>query len=256
MNFKAYLDEGYDENSRKLFVMAGFYGSEADWAQFATTWSAVLAKYNIEYFHVRETQRAAPNLRVNADQMFDELIGVIDSFERIFPVACRLDLSSVDATVRQRFERARMLSQGSSISDSLGNLWFLAFQYVVERTITEAQQNWILCGGDKMDFVFDQQVQLDRRAPLISDGTRSDPNLAFGRYVGTVSFASKKVAVPLQSADMLANEALNEKTPWETGRSRFLRLAKRCRVIAELPPEAILRVLADFEELANSRVSG
>jgi hypothetical protein len=247
MHFQAYLDESYDFNVRNLYVFAGFYGDQNSWSRFTIDWQSALHKHGLESFHARELYEIARSRGVSSGDIAEDFIAVVEAADRIFPVACRLDLSSFDRELRDRFEAARRIPEGTPINGSLGNPWFLALQYVLERTIEEARRNNLLSGGDKVNFIFDQQEELHQRGTYLADETRADNNLPFTHWLGDVSFASRKIAVPLQAADLLAIEVLREEKPWATGRPTFLRLAARSKGIMELPANAILDVLKDFE---------
>jgi len=247
MHFRAYLDESYDWGSRKLFVFAGIYGDERPLSGLASAWQQVLLRHGVNSFHAKTILNECARVGASPEKLAGELAQLVSKADGVYPVACRLDLSKYDDVLIQRFQRARRIPRGRSVSGSLGNPWYLAFQFAIERTIEEARNNSLLCGGDKIDFVFDRQKEFQGRSVVVSADTRADDGLPFSRWLGEVSFGSRNEIVELQVADFIASEVLKEEVPWSTGRPLFTLLMKRSQGICQLPAEAIYGVLQHFE---------
>jgi hypothetical protein len=235
---QAVIDDSGSEPQSRVFVLAGFAGSAASWANFAVDWRAALDEPpKLDYFKMTEAANFGGQFA--RDKGWDEskrddrliaLSGVIKKHAHL----------RIQAAVRNdHFEKYIKSIPTPERTLAIDSPYVLMFMQIILAMATFGDQLDI---REACDFIFDEQGSFSKAAlafwpnfkTLLDISTRSD----LGKFVGSPPiFRDDKTFLPLQAADLYA---------WHM-RQHFSR-----NQVLIVPPSRILR---QFENMpAISRV--
>ncbi len=238
----AYLDESGVHSGSRVCAIAGFVGTEDEWATFERRWKRVLKDANVSTFHMAEFEsrlgefagwsnmRRKMFLAELMEMIFDAMpiqdainfcefilkttIGATE-FEVGAP-ACggplqvavvrpgNLGFWAGSAVIAADYEKLPEEDK-RWMTHGTGLPYFLCFQHCVVEAAHYADH---LDPDEKVAFVFDRQGELSGEATrLYNDLKDSDewPNRV--RLADAFAFASRRETVPLQAADIAAYES-------------------------------------------------
>lgn len=195
----AYLDESGVHSGSRVCAIAGFVGTEDEWATFERRWKRVLKDANVSTFHMAEFESRLGEFagwsNMRRKMFLAELMEIIKARE-LYGFG-----SAVIAADYEKLpeEDKRWMTHGTGLP------YFLCFQHCVVEAAHYADH---LDPDEKVAFVFDRQGELSGEATrLYNDLKDSDewPNRV--RLADAFAFASRRETVPLQAADIAAYES-------------------------------------------------
>lgn len=245
--FVGYFDEsGLDERS-KSFCIAGYVAESKNWFELRRSWSSTLAEAGVTCFHMADFENRQGEFEgwTNAKRIgfIKDLLALINSTD-VWGVGCGI--------VKTDYERisAAFIARGKVTPHWYRHPYLLAFQHCLIETCVHAED---VHPREKIAFVFDQQAEFHARAEKVYEGLTSSGKWPRAFRLGSLRFASKLDAIPLQAADLLAYELrkrLDHKL-FDPARSERLSMGRvRRRLInPKYFDEAALRLLIEqFDE--------
>jgi Protein of unknown function (DUF3800) len=251
----AYVDDsGIHDNSR-LCLVAGYFGSEQQWMRFDEKWSNALTDFEVEEFHANRYWSHVNGADVSEyrgwdterdNRFINQLLHVIESANRIFPVCCSVVMAEWNALPSD--ERS-YLTGGTYHADS-GKIvrpgaplkpYFLAFLTAISLAIDYCKP------GHRMHFSFDPNKRFSGYAREYFREIRnwgSDHGM-LEKYnkLGDIFFPDSKLTPAIQAADLLAYESYQ----------RGLELIERGR--QGLRSEILARAITNIRNLnADSKI--
>lgn len=205
---RAFFDESSDGKSERIFVVAGYVGTEEQWEHFAEHWREELKKFGLTEFHMVDCESGKKqfngmhrNLRSTMQREFIEIInesGAIGTSTAMLlqdykQLLCRL-------------QPYLKFPKGLPVSGNLNDPYFLPFKLAIEQVAINSSV-WMK-DGEQIAFVFDQKNTVQGKAKgFFDDIFKWDRPWAKRIEPKGLKFASKSESVPLQAADVLAYES-------------------------------------------------
>ncbi len=206
MILQSYCDESHDEKSERVYVVAGYFADESVWADFTRHWAKALEESGLISFHQSECvggQGEFENISFEErEELQQKFIKIIVDTPLIGAVGGIL-LEPYNK-ILPRIKASRTIAPGRSVSGSLEDPYFLAFQFAVELVAKNAENHGIP-SDETIAFIFDRTHLKGRVAPLY-DSLLDSKTLDFIGRLGTLAFEDKTKFLPLQAADILAYE--------------------------------------------------
>jgi len=250
MSIKAFFDESHDSKRERLIVFASYYAAEQVWADFEQAWCKLLSRHGLTDFHANECEHSRGQFkgwsRSDRDEVQREAIELICS-AKVHGVACGLQLTTYNACLAE-FKARRRIPRYRKVSGSLGDPFYLAFQFAIERMAVEINDSGIP-EEEKVSLVFDQQFDYSACAAEIHCSLRESSKLEFVHRLGRISFDSRRDYVELQAADVLAYELFRFMDgqlggPRKRDRWQWSELARHIPGCYIIPNEAIQEILS------------
>jgi hypothetical protein len=208
----AYLDDSGTHDSSPVCVVAGYFGTDVQWARFDAQWRFVLQSYGIEEFHASRFWAHCSGANISEYKELDEekssrlirsLLEVIALSRRIYPIGCSVDMN--EWTTLTKEERAVLTGaafddNGKLLTNGASNkTFFLPFLTTIASALDHCK--W----GHLMHFTLDAS---ERYASYARDYYSEVRKLRQGNYLkmGELTFSDSKKAAPIQAADLLAYE--------------------------------------------------
>lgn len=223
---QAYFDESGIHQGSNALVIAGYFGTTAQWKAFRKKWLKVLGDFDfpLKDFHTTDLirQRAhEPMLAALADAV---------ARSEIYPVSSGIivpDFKSFSEKQRKWLTGAMAMPSGKAkYSGSPNRPYFVPFQKTLENVTAYAQP------GRTAKFYFGVDRPVAKYAEVFFEQIKGHPLRGFGWQtrdrLGTVEFPLAKETPELQAADLLAfltyrhmeeRYALND---WSVGPSGLL----------------------------------
>jgi hypothetical protein len=245
--FVGYFDEsGLDERS-KIFCIAGYVAESGNWFELTRTWKSLLAEAGVACFHMADFENRQGEFEGWTNEkrigFINDLITLVNSTD-VWGIA--------SAVVRPDYDRlsAEFIAQGKVTPHWYGHPYLLAFQHCLIETCVHATD---LHPSEKIAFVFDQQADFHARAEAVYHELREGTSWPRAFRLGSLHFASKHDAVPLQVADLLVydvRKALDHKLfePDRGERKSMARLRRRLINFRYFDEAAIRAVIKEFEK--------
>jgi hypothetical protein len=186
----AFIDDSGQGGDSPHFVLGGYVAAEAEWSSFAAAWQAVLdLSPRLEYFKMYEAASLAGQfLGFSHHDRNQRLAKFID-------VVVQHDLFEWSVSVADADYKELLLP---TLPPELRSPYYFAFIGMV--TALSARYRWS-GSGETVDFVFDKQDGLERKAlRLYGSFRRGVPSWRLGR----VAYLNDKEFSPLQAADLIA----------------------------------------------------
>ena len=207
---QVYMDDSGSHDGAHNCVIGGYWGSVNEWRKFEREWNAILDEYGIEEFKSRTYFRMSNGRRVPPYRewdnktyagFLDKLLGTIAS-RKIYPFATGIigeQWSSLPANLRIRASGVDAARQKNSLIFLLYKVIYTCVDYCHD--------------GLTMNFTFDDSSDLQLKALMLEAfrdikedlAERCDPMAE--KLCGLRFEDSKKKAVQLQAADLLAYQA-------------------------------------------------
>jgi Protein of unknown function (DUF3800) len=145
-----YCDES--ETAGKCLVIAGYAASTEEWRRFEVTWREALVDEQLTEFHMQPCLAGDGEFkdrdRGERDLLQWRFIGLVRD-ANLLGVSSALDLRAYDA-LRPRFKRVRAHPRANLLSP-----YYLAFQALLQATVTEVAETTDLSPNERLEFVFD-----------------------------------------------------------------------------------------------------
>jgi uncharacterized protein DUF3800 len=222
--FIAYIDESGTHDESEFASIAGYVDRSDGWAEFEDDWKAVLNRYVVGEFHMtdfesRHGEFAWRNywfLLADADlrhPFLRDLINAINPPRRL-RVGCTISMRDYHAIIPKRF-KAKYHPYFFLFAKCVEQLWRVSFL--------------MLPPGEQLAFVFDQKSGFEGRGDAIFLALKK--YFQYSEKMGAVQFASSKVVVPLQAADLVAFEyrKYGEMLAHRTGRAVRWPMSQLCK---------------------------
>lgn len=189
-----YFDDSGTHAGSAAMVMAGFIGTEEQWAKFTHDWQHVLMQFAVPHFHMAECEIGEGLFegwsRAKRDSIVHDLRGAILD-NGLFGIGAVISKKDWDELVTGE-ER-----------DVLGDSQDVAFVHAIDLGTKAAKHKY---AGHKIGFIFDEGNKTESKLRIIEvfdEHYKDEPEIV------SITFAKVKDFPPLQAADMLA---------WETNR--------------------------------------
>jgi hypothetical protein len=212
--FRTYFDESGIHEGAPFCVVAGYIGTTKQWSAFETMWEpdAKAPGFHGREFFIRDADgcRVGPYQGWSDAQADDYLNRLLSAVHKagVVPIGGMVDAAAFRAysEARRRFLTGGKLvhvgESGKQRWNPLGKPsapYFLALMSVLAQSVSATPSEF------KVDFTLDRQQQFEGWAKdlckCIQEKWEPDESTRFG----TVAFASRDDASPLQAADMLAH---------------------------------------------------
>jgi hypothetical protein len=204
----AYMDDSGTHASASICALGGYFGGVRRWMEFERRWLDVLTRYGVKEFHAKRFWAKTPSgERVDdykgwsdekADLFLNELLTAIVRTQ-IYPFVSGVNTKEwekIDLADRRVFTGATRVHPTGAPTRSI----FLAFVTCVFRVASHCKP------GIVIELIVDQDHRNEAWAHLCLRGLkRENPELA--KRVGDLTFADRRMALPLQAADLIAYEA-------------------------------------------------
>lgn len=209
---QAYLDESGIHGDAHACVVAGYTGSVAAWKKFERPWCRLLKKYALSEFHAQRFwgfqeggKRASPFYSwtdERADEFLEEVFRIIED-SRIAPVGAAVPAG--DWTVVPK-ELRHFLTGGdydpnrkTPVTPGAPNK---SYHLALGSCLVNAARH--APAGSRVHFVLDLNNQLAPYATKLFQKYREKGSIRVRKRLGSISFETSDVALPLQAADLLA----------------------------------------------------
>jgi hypothetical protein len=207
----AYLDDSGSHDQSPFLVLAGYFGSEAQWNKFDRRWRAVIEAVGLREFHANRfwahcAGRPIPEYsgwdNQKCNQFISKLVEIIGS-HRISPVSSTVVTQEWSALPQD--ERAFLTGAGYddnatlTSSGAANKRFFVPFIWTVQSALRYCNP------GHTMHFSFDRN---DLISGYAADYFKYVKTLWAHRSpkLGDLSFVESEEASPIQAADLLAYE--------------------------------------------------
>ncbi len=242
-----YFDEsGLDEKSQ-TFCIGGYVADSKDWFELTRAWERLLVEAGVSYFHMAEFESRQGEFKDWSDAkrfgFIKDLLALINSTD-VWGIGC--------GVVKADYERisAEFIARGKVTPRWYRHPYLLAFQHCLVETCIQAED---VHPREKIAFVFDQQAEFHARAEKVYDELTSSGKWPRAFRLGSLRFASKRDAIPLQAADLMAYElrkALDHKLfdPTRGERKSMARLRRRLISPRYFNEAALHQLVKQFDE--------
>jgi hypothetical protein len=190
---EAYIDDS-GKGQPPVFVLAGFLGYAAQWAEFTEEWRAALAKKPaLEYFKMREAASLHGQFfgwgEQQRDRRLAELLAIIDR-RVISGVYSGVMHADFDKIIRGK------------IAKRMDNPYFLMYHGIIAAVLRFIVEHNI---GEAVDFIFDEQFkQSDQVQEAYSAVVELAPPAIRPLLGARPIHRSEREFLPLQAADLHA----------------------------------------------------
>ncbi len=195
MVLQGFIDDSGSEPSEPMFILAGFVSHVERWERFSDKWRERLDKRpSIAYFKMQEANSLKGQFlgwdERDRDLKAGQLIQIIRDYVAI-RVSCSVKWNDYRGTLKGRV-RPR----------TNDHPYFFLFYRIIANVIRFQMENNV---PEPVDFVFDQQGKIGRRALSWYDWTLNNRSPRLRRYFGDPPiFRDDKKVLALQAADTLA----------------------------------------------------
>lgn len=208
MRLVAYADESHSGRGSEVLIIAGWIALDDEWSQFCVAWQKVLDRYAAPYFHFREwadasavvrgRRRASSEfLKTNPFRNWDQ--STLDAF------LCQLVeiVASGPALMIGGYVPAKKLAEdkANGLARTSGGAEELCIKHFFDSVVSTINKDRSPLKRQPTAFVFDHSDNPEWRKTLRD---AFDSSRLRNRHFKEMSFASKKVHLPLQAADMAA----------------------------------------------------
>lgn len=200
----AYMDDSGTHLQSPAIVLAGCVALTEDWEAFLPHWSGILAHFGVTCHHNVDCVHRHGEYKGWSDQKRqDYFVNLVDAIGEVcwFVVGAGILRTDYDEVVPQEFRAA------------IVDPFFFPFQISIESLLAVLTPE--IADNEQVAFVFDQQKGLEGMATNsfhIIKATRDQHD-----RLGSIEFGDRRLAVPLQAADLIANEIFMD---YGRGRSR------------------------------------
>ena len=196
-DYTVYFDESYNHAPEPfVYTIAGYLSKDSEWRRFRKEWHRILAKENIEYFHMVDFQACKPPY---GDWSKEKRIKFLQSLHKT--IHRRVERSFATTVNIEDFE-----SLTSEQKEVLGNPHVFAAVNCMKMIGFWTGMN---VRYDPISYVFEQGSRHDKHLRRLFNEELRDEDRNFFR-VGSFELADKRVKSPLQAADILAYETTKE----------------------------------------------
>jgi len=221
-HFAAYFDESGTHGS-PILTLAGYIATVEQWAHFAREWDEILKQESLTHFHMSKFEARQGEFRGwDNDRRLGvqkRLIGIIKRRVNI-GIFCAVNLAAYDEMVTEWRRKPFGSPYNFCVKMCLSIISFWAQEYEREEPIA-----YVIEHGAGYNHEIDKSFS----AVFAREEMRK-----FFR-LGSLTFADKKQALPLQAADLLAyevwkdssNEFLNENDQKRPQRKSFVSLLEK-----------------------------
>lgn len=214
MTLTGYFDESVGGNP-KHFVLSGYVSDRRGWQMFEREWRAALKDENLPYLHMKEFehgQDGTPFERFGGHDKRDLRERIQRRFVAIVANP-RFNLFGLYAAFREDdFATVAPLMEKFFPGKGRGKPYLLAFELVIHRFFAVLRAHGYAFTDDELvNFVFDQRSD-NGIAKSIYDHLVKYDRIKFRAHLGMLCFADMRKFVALQASDMLAYEAMKERT--------------------------------------------
>jgi hypothetical protein len=242
-----YFDEsGLDEKSQ-TFCIGGYVADSKDWFELTRAWERLLVEAGVSCFHMAEFETRHGEFKGWSDAkrigFIKDLRALINSTD-VWGIGC--------GVVKADYERlsAEFITRGKVTPHWYHHPYLLAFQHCLIETCIQAED---VHTREKIAFVFDRQAEFHARAEKAYDELTSSGKWPRAFRLGSLRFASKRDAIPLQAADLMAFElqkALDHKLfdPARGERKSMARLRRRLNNPKYFNEAALRALIEQFDE--------
>jgi len=190
----AYLDDSGTHNQSHAIVIGGCVALAKDWNLFITEWHRILHQYqvschhNVDFAHFKGEYKNWNNedKRIQYIRSLIDIIGEVSWFI-IGGSMSRIDYENIVP---------------SQFKEEIGEPYFFPFQMCIEGLMTALTPE--VAENAKVDLIIDRQKGLSGKA------SRSFKILKILRdkndRLGSIVYGDKRTHIPLQAADLIANE--------------------------------------------------
>lgn len=198
---RAYFDESGTHIGSPVTAIAGFAATAEVWTAIETEWSKVLADFKdkgVEAFHMTDCLAATGQFsRLDAfwrNYLVNSLAAILERSD-IQAIWAGVNTEDWDDLTTPEFR------------EQFPKPYDLCFDEVVRQLYRWSRHG---ADGTPVALVFGEQTEYQTRNELALQAWRRHPE--FCRFIGSVTYSSPKLLIPLQAADMLAYEINKE---WE-----------------------------------------
>jgi hypothetical protein len=203
----AFCDESADERKARVWVAAGYFGSAEEWERFALAWDNALRDEDcLPAFHMVDCESGSGDFKgkplEKRERLQRRFIDIVTR-SKIKGAAVGIMLEPYNRLL-QRIRHYRHIPQGLSVSGSLADPYFWAFQHLVELIATDIE----ICQlppEERVAFTFDQH-QMSGRAQALYDSVLHSESFQYRSRLGAIAFDDRRRVNPLQAADIIAYE--------------------------------------------------
>jgi hypothetical protein len=194
---RCYCDESYDKDSR-IYSVAGFLARDKEWKRVSREWKNRCLKSRVDVYHATDIEGRFGDYAHLSNQ------DVIELNTDLVTLISSSNLDGWGSSIILEDFRA-VSESGEKAKRVLGpSPYFLAMQLFL---VTLACKMYDDNPNYRMAFVFDQQHEFSGRAKkLYAEVKAKNPTAA--TCMGSLSYADKKKATPLQLADKLTYEVM------------------------------------------------
>jgi len=194
---RCYCDESYDKHSRIYFV-AGFVARDKEWRRVAREWKNRCLRSRVDVYHATDVEgRFGDYAHLSKQEIVElntDLVTLIAS-SNLAGWGSSIILEDFRAVAESGEKARRVLSPSP---------YFLAMQLflvTLSGKVQEENPNY------RVAFVFDQQQEFSGRAKKLYGEVKAKNPIA-AACMGSLTYADKRKATPLQLADKLTYEVM------------------------------------------------
>lgn len=218
LNLTAYCDESYAHRESahvvKPFIIAGYIGRRKIWKAFEREWRRLLKAEKLPYFHMADCEGAAGKLfghidlkteagRRERDRLQTVFIDAINRYQ-VYGVAVGVPQGDM-AALHDELAQFRPPLPGQK--QSMVTPYMFALEVCFNAMIARLKG---VDESERLAFVFDQQQEYEGRAHALRAHLVENDLYPNANRLGPLTYDDKKLAVPLQAADILAYEVMRE----------------------------------------------
>jgi hypothetical protein len=208
--FNAYFDESWDQHQEKILVVGGMLGLYEQWSKIEWRWTALLEKYEIEYYRASEAEFARGQFNKEpyrtvaivdtTPEQHDRLRAVREDFFRIttsgivsgLAIGIPIVLFHEIADTPERLEKFG------------GTPYYLCGHTAMLEMLKAVK--YVLRSKDLITFTFDRQQEFEKEMKKVHAYLQTK-KCEFHSQIGSIKFEDKRLFIPLQVADTLVYES-------------------------------------------------
>ena len=192
----AYLDDSGTHDPSDVVVVAGFLGSDDEWLKFEPEWVDRLAEDELQRFHMTDcvngTKDFADLPKSRRDLLIDNLCSIIGA----------RDVLGISAAMLREDWDSVVVAEFPDILDVLHSPYYALSSSCIQQAVRHT--NEMFGGKESLSIVSDCRPQ-DSAKQLALPGLYKD-HAYWGQSIVTITPGLSKQFVPLQAADLFANE--------------------------------------------------
>lgn len=218
MVYQAFLDDSSDAEQKETFVSAGFVAPWREWESFRKPWRKCLMKHGIEYFKTSEMKRLSGQFARFKTSAYprptgaDAAVAIRDELQSVLPLVRTIKGFAVCFPVALYESEIKPLKEADGGFVAESSLYNRAFESVIFEIAKYVRSK---PGRNLVSFVHDEENGQRDLKGLYCNFKKSNQNIA--KTMAGFSFLDDKLHSPLQVADMLANQIMNEYSAWQRG---------------------------------------